>query len=153
MGEFLNEQAGRMLLAAAIVATIVSISSNRYAELAPIPESDLQRPVRVKLDKAALALASAETYFVRGPAAQFVGADRCVFEKERKVAAFVPVELDIPPASVARTPQLLPEPGPSLSGTKDLKRFGDEFGPAAVPAPSEKPGDSKSAPAQGKAKP
>jgi hypothetical protein len=52
---------------------------------------------------------------------------RCVFEPEKQVTVFQPIELDIPTPGVKRPAQLLPEPGPSLEGTEKLPRWGDEF--------------------------
>ena len=130
--ELLKEQSGRLLLALAIVLTMLSISLSRCPVLEPVPEKDLKRPVLVELDRSALAAASSETYFVRTPSVQFLGSDRCVFVKPKKEIVFVPVDLDIPPAGVLRPPQLLPEPGPSLEGASNLPRFGDEFAPVTA---------------------
>ncbi len=132
----INEQFGRILLVLAGVWTALTVSMNQAEPLAAVPQTALSRPVRVELDKDALAVASAETYFAPGPGSQYAAGERFVFVPEKKVVEFVPVELDIPPAGVMRPPQVLPEVGPSLDGAHKLPRFGDEMPPVvATPAP------------------
>ena len=121
---FVNEQFGRLLLAAAVLITGGLITANPPQPVEPIGDHKLKRPVLVELDKAQIAGLSNEQYFVtEAPAVT----TRCVFEPEKTVFVFQPVDLDIPSASVKRPAQLLPEPGPALEGSEKLPRFGDEF--------------------------
>lgn len=120
---FINEQLGRILLVVAIVVTIVTIGMNPSPSVEAMP--DVKREVVVELNRAALAALSKETYFV--PESTLTASTRCVFEPEKQVVVFQPIELDIPTPGVKRPAQLLPEPGPSLEGTEKLPRWGDEF--------------------------
>jgi hypothetical protein len=133
--DFINQQLGKIMLALAVVATIVSTSMNAPRELPAVDQQALSRPVQVGLDKNALIVASSETYYAAGPGAQYMGPERCLFVQEKKVKEFQPVLLELPPASIMRGPPALPEPGPSLEGSHKLPRYGDEFPPVTV-APS-----------------
>jgi len=106
MMRLINAQLGKILLGIAVVFAIVTISSNADPKIEGVPESKTKRPVMVELDKSALAALSSETFFsTETPVAN----TRCVFEPEKTVVVFQPVDLDIPPAGIKRSPQLLPE--------------------------------------------
>jgi len=137
---FLNDQLGRILLGIALVLTIGAISMNPSASVEAMP--DTKREVVVELNKAALAELSKESYFVAD--SPLTASNRCVFEPEKQVVIFQPIELDIPTPGVKRPAQLLPEPGPSLEGSEKLPRWGDEFPkPKASNAASGALGDAK----------
>lgn len=130
--DFFDERIGQVLLGLALVWGGLCLYANRYeplpAQITDVPKLD----VYVDLEQKALSKASAETYFVSGPADNYVAGGRFVFVPETIVKQFVPVELDTPPLSVKRPPQLLPDPGPSLEGADKLPRFGDEFPPPSA---------------------
>ena len=127
---FLNDQFGRMLFAIAIVWTSLSVFVWNPAQTLPeISNEIIHRPVHVKLDKAALAAASAEVFFPPGPGTQYMVVGHFVFVAPRKIIEFVPVKLDIPPSGTMQPPQILPEGGPSLEGAHLLPRYGGEFPP------------------------
>jgi hypothetical protein len=134
-----NEQFGRILLAIAVMLTIVLWSQNGSLDLPPVPTQDLNRQVMVELDKNTLPTASQEKFFVLGSGSDYAGGSRFIFVAEKKIIEFQPVELDVPAANVLPPPQLLPEPGPSLEGTAKLPRFGDEFPPVALIKDSKDP--------------
>jgi len=120
----INAQFGKILLVLAVIISGFAISTNPDPQIELMTESKAKRPVMVELDKTALAALSSETFYATEPV---LANARYVFEPEKTVVVFQPVELDIPPAGIKRAPQLLPEPGPSLEGTDSLPRFGDEF--------------------------
>lgn len=133
----ISQQIGRVLLIAAIAVTAASIGYNTYLGLDPVPDADLQRAVQVELDTSTLAVSAAEVYFAAGPATAYMGEeDKSLFVAPKKVRVFVPIELDIPPAGVMRSAQVLPDPGPSLDGSAKLPRYGEEFPPITV-APAD----------------
>ena len=132
MKELIDAQLGRILLVLALVITGLSVYYNGPQDLPPVEDKLLARPVMVQLDKAALAVASAEVYFVPGPASLYL-TGRDLFERKKEVRVFNPVDIDIPSASVMRPPQELPDPGPSLDGADKLPRWGDEFPPVVLP--------------------
>ena len=133
--DFFDEHIGKVLLALALAwgglclyANMPSGFKTQLAQIEDAPKLDAY----VDLEQKALSKASAETYFVTGPADNYVASGRFVFVPETIVKQFVPVELDTPPLSVKRAPQLLPDPGPSLEGADKLPRFGDEFPPPSA---------------------
>lgn len=131
----IDQQLGRILLVVAIAIAIAVNVTNPPLTVEPEPADRLSRPVQVKLLKSELATASAEVFFLKEIPAQ--PSDRFVFAEPKTAFVFQPVDLDIPPASVGRAPQILPEPGPTLDGAANLPRFGDEFtpvSPSATPA-------------------
>ncbi|HYF49471.1 MAG TPA: hypothetical protein VEJ63_08700 [Planctomycetota bacterium] len=132
--DFINAQLGRILLVLAVIITIVSTSMNGPQVLPQPEQKDLDRPVLVHLDKSTLGVASSEEYFVKGLGSEWAGSERYVFVQEKKVKEFVPVLLELPPAGIARAPQVMPEYGPSLEGSISLPRFGEEFPPIAPAA-------------------
>lgn len=135
--ELLDAQMGKLLLAIAIVWGGLCVFLNRYEPL-PTSLTDIpETPMFVGLDHKALSKASNETYYVAAPG----DLKNEKFYDIVVAKQFVPVELDIPPLSVKRSPQLLPEPGPSLEGAEKLPRFGEEFAPpnaADLPPPPKK---------------
>jgi len=128
--DFINAQLGRILLVLAIVLTLASASYNGPRVLPEVDQKSLERPVLVALDKSTLGVASSEQYFAKGPGSNYEGT-REVFVRPKLVKEFVPVLLELPPAGIARAPQVLPEPGPSLEGSVKLPRYGEEFPPLA----------------------
>jgi hypothetical protein len=138
----INEQFGRILLGLSLLGTILLWSQNGSLNLPEITEQDKRRQVMVELDKNALPTASPEKFFAAGNGAEAAGGTRYIFVAEKKLIPFQPVELDVPPASVAPPAQLLPEPGPTLEGTAKLPRFGDELPPVAI-APKDSSKDPK----------
>ncbi|MFH0938085.1 MAG: hypothetical protein V1899_02215 [Planctomycetota bacterium] len=125
MKYLINAQFGRILLALAVLLTGLNVYYNGTQNLLPVDDRLLARPVMVPLDKVALTMAGSEVYFMSGP----ILVSRYVFEEPRKVRIFTPVDIDIPPASVMRPPQVLPDPGPALDSTDKLPRWGEEFPP------------------------
>src|SRR5690242_12462973 len=117
---FINDQLGRIMLVLAVVVTIASSAMHAPRELPPVDPQSLTRPVLVVLDKDALIVASSETFYAEGPGSKYLGPERGLFVQEKKVKEFQPVLLELPPASIMRGPQVLPEPGPSLEGTHKL---------------------------------
>ena len=137
---FINDQLGRILLGIALVLTIGALSMNPSPSVEAVP--DTKREVVVELNKAALAELSKEAYFVAD--SPLTASTRCVFEPEKQIVIFQPIELDIPTPGVKRSAQLLPEPGPSLEGSEKLPRWGDEFPkPKASSAAAGAIGDAK----------
>jgi hypothetical protein len=133
----ISQQLGRVLLIASVAVTAASTGYNTYLGLDPVPEADLQRAVQVELDTSTLAVSAAEIYFAAGPATAYLGEEeKYLFVLPKKVRVFVPVELEIPPAGVMRSAQVLPDPGPSLDGSLKLPRYGEEFPPITV-APAD----------------
>lgn len=131
--EILDVHLGKVFLALALLWAGLTLVANRPEKL-PATLTDVPpREVYVGLDHKAMSKASSETYYVAGPAENYVASGRFVFVPEVITKVFVPVELDTPPLSVRRSPQLLPDPGPSLEGADKLPRFGEEF-PAMAPA-------------------
>jgi len=123
---------GKVFLLLALAWTGWTLWSNWYK---PLPKELVEaehRDVYVERDSKAISQASTENYYL-GDMAPFAAATHVIIP-EKFVKQFVPVELDIPPVTVKRPPQLLPEPGPSLEGAEKLPRFGDEFAP---PAPND----------------
>jgi hypothetical protein len=147
MLKLLNDQFGRILLAAAIVAAVVAAYLNRAAPLPPL--QDPQGQVRVKLDESLLIANNNEVFFPQGDAAAYA-LGKYVFAPPVVVRQFESVDLDLPPAGVMRPPQVLPDPGPALEGTGRLPRYGDEF-PQATPAADQNPPQPAGRPAAGPA--
>jgi hypothetical protein len=132
MLHLLNQQLGRILLVLALGLAGAAIYFNPPQKLEEVSQSDASRPVRVTLDQGALKALGDEVFFTQDDDTHFMGVTRAVWVKEKTILVFQPVDLEIPPASVMRPPQLLPEPGPSLEGASKLPRFGDEFAPIVV---------------------
>lgn len=129
--EFFDAQLGRVLLVIALLLGGWAWYANRYE---PLPKELTEAPPRavyVELEPKAMSLASTETYYVAANPELYNKGGRFVFVPEVTVTQFVPVELDIPPISIKRPPQILPDPGPSLEGAHGLPRFGDEFAPVS----------------------
>ena len=145
-----HEQFGRILLALAVVLTMVLWSQNGSLDLAPVAQQDLNRQVLVDLDKNALPTASQEKFYASGTGSDYAGGQRYIFVAEKKLIPFQPVELDVPSANVTQPAQILPEPGPTLEGSAKLPRFGDEFPPVSLtpkdPKDAKDPKDPKSDP-------
>jgi hypothetical protein len=140
--KFLKEQMGRILLAVAVAGTAASIAMNRWDEPAEVSQQELNRPVLVEYKKDASLKLMAEVFFFADPGKEnqsFWNDELAWFEHEKTIRPFDGVELELPPASVMRAPQALPEPGPALEGTHKLPRYGDELPPLAVPQPEKKP--------------
>jgi hypothetical protein len=133
---FVNTQLGRILLGLALVTVVLYAGANGPKLMPEKDQKALDRPILVELDKSALATASSEIYFVEGPRDKYAGSERGVFVQEKKVKVFTPVLLELPPASIDRASQVLPEPGPSLEGSVKLPRYGEEF-PAIVSPKNE----------------
>ncbi len=125
--EFLDAQLGRVLLALALAWTGWSLYANWYRPLPKILTELEVRPVYVELDTNAKLQDDKEVYYVSGGPTPYIVPGLFVFVPEKIFKQFSPVELDIPPVSVKRPPQILPDPGPSLEGADKLPRFGDEF--------------------------
>jgi len=147
MMRLLNQQLGKLLLVLAIGLTVLGFMLSPPPKSEPLPEELTTKPVNVELDKKSLATASSEVFFAPD-SPEYAGGDRFIFVPERRIVEFVPIDLDIPPATVMRAPQLLPEPGPSLEGSHKLLRFGDELPPVAI---LDKTGASAPVPATGAA--
>ena len=136
---FINAQFAKILLGVAVVITIVSSSYHTPQPLEPIEERLLKRDVMVTLDRNALAVASAETYFAPGEGEQYALPQVAVFVRPKVVKEFQPVLLELPPATIMRPPQILPEGGPSLEGSHTLPRWGEEFGPVTLTPEDTRP--------------
>lgn len=136
----IDQQLGRILFGVAVAIAVAVNVMNPPMTVEPEPESSLRRPVQVKLVKSELATESIETYFA-ADGGWTQPADRFVFAEPKVAFVFQPVDLDVPPASIGRAPQVLPEPGPSLEGASGLPRFGDEFAPIAPGAAPSGGGD------------
>lgn len=136
---FINDQLGRILLVVAIAATVIAISMNPSPSVEAMP--DVKREVIVELNKTALAALSKEAYFVTD--SPLTASTRCVFEPEKQIVIFQPIDLDIPQPGVKRPAQLLPDPGPSLEGSETLPRWGDEFPKIKSTAAGGAIGDAK----------
>lgn len=143
----IDQQLGRILLVAAIAIAVAINVTNPPLTLEPEPSDRLSRPVQVKLLKSELATASAEVFFLKEVPSQPL--DRFVFAEPKTVFVFQPVDLDIPPASIGRAPQILPDPGPTLEGAAGLPRFGDEFTPVTPVTPAPGPGAGAGRPVPG----
>jgi hypothetical protein len=137
--QMLSDQIGKILLVLAVVIAGAGIYLNPPQSIDEVPQSLLNRPVQVELDKTSLAALGNETFFTQDDGSQYAGVQRAVWVKEKISIVFQPVELDIPPANIMRPPQLLPEPGPSLEGSHKLPRFGDEFAPIVMVDPKTQP--------------
>lgn len=124
---FVDQQLGRILLALAVVVAIAVNTFNHAPVVEPESDERLARPVQVKLVESELATASNEIYFAAESPVWTAPLDTFVFIPPKTSFVFQPVDLDVPPGSIGRAPQILPEPGPSLEGAAKLPRFGDEF--------------------------
>ncbi|MEI6231580.1 MAG: hypothetical protein WCT04_00905 [Planctomycetota bacterium] len=130
--EFLDAQLGRVLLVVALAWTGWSVYANWYA---PVPKELTEakaKPVYVEVDTNAKLQDDKEVYFASGGIDPYIVPGLFVFVPEKVLKQFTPVDLDIPPVSVKRPPQILPEPGPSLEGADKLPKFGDEFTPPSA---------------------
>ena|SRR6185295_16356813 len=138
--DLLDEHLGKAFLALAVLWTGWMVYSDRYQ---PLPESLTNiptRPVYVELDSKAKSPATKEEYYLTS-AVPYKKATFVVMQKVN-IKQFSPVELDIPPITVKRPPQLVPDGGPSLEGAEKLPRFGEELPP---PAPGDLPPAPKNA--------
>ena len=137
--DFLDAQLGRVLLAIALLWTAWSLYANWNQPLPKELTDAKTKPVFVEEDTNAKLQDDKEVYYVSGGTDPYTVPGLFVFVPEKVLKQFSPVELDIPPVSVKRPPQILPDPGPSLEGADKLPRFGDEFAPPAAadlaPAP------------------
>jgi hypothetical protein len=129
---FVDQQLGRILLAVAVVVAVAVNVLNQAPVVEPESDARLGRPVQVKLIESELATASNEIYYAPDSPVWTAPLDTFVFIPPKTAFVFQPVDLDVPPASIGRAAQILPEPGPSLEGAAKLPRFGDEF-PAMMP--------------------
>ncbi|HLX62405.1 MAG TPA: hypothetical protein VKX17_14100 [Planctomycetota bacterium] len=149
MLDFLDAQLGKILLVLALVWAGLGLWVNWYTPL-PKELTEIEiRPVYVELDSKAKAQGVSESFYLTNNELARFAVVTHVYRSEVLVKQFVPVDLDVPPVTVRRPPQLLPEPGPSLEGAAKLPLFGDEFAP---PAPGDVPPATppKSANAPGK---
>ena len=130
--EFLDAQLGRVLLVVALAWTGWSVYANWYQ---PLPKELTEakiKPVYVEVDTNAKLQDDKEVYYVSGGPDPYIVPGLFVFVSEKVVKQYNPVDLDIPPVSVKRPPQILPDPGPSLEGADKLPKFGDEFAPPSA---------------------
>src|SRR5204862_3978391 len=118
-----------ILLVLAIVVAAAIVFFNRPLTIPPELVQIKSDPIRVSLDRKALALASSEVFYATGKSPEWLGATTFVFVPEKIVVEFKPVILDIPHVGVMRPPQILTEPGPALDGAHKLPRWGEEFPP------------------------
>jgi hypothetical protein len=139
MARILNEQAGKLLLALALVWLCVSpvLFPTRSISLEKEDEvKDYARKVQVAFNPQALAPREA-VYPDRN---EYRGTAGLVWSApEQKITPFTGLEL--PPvtrASVMPPPQLLPVPGPSLQGADKFPRWGQELPPITPPTPDGK---------------
>jgi hypothetical protein len=136
--QLIDEQFGRILLGAALIATLGVSMQNSPLVLEQISQADKDRPVQVPLNAAKLPTAVKELYFMQ-PGQGYAGSnDHFIFVPEKKMVEFKPVTLDVPTSNVQPPPQLLPDPGPMLETTGKLPRFGDEFPPLKLEDPKSK---------------
>ena len=143
MNELLSQYLGKILLGLAVVWAIVAAVLN--APQGPVAIEDEGKAsnwgiTQVKLKvKEPDANVPAEAFFVT--LSDLVGPDRKIFPTRiEKIKQYETVELEIPDATVARAPMVLPSPGPSLPGASKLPRWGDEMPPIPAP-PKPKKGD------------
>jgi len=134
MSRMLTTHLGKILLGVALVWSITAaiISPLKTMELTgAAPAKDKEPDVYVSFDPKVLTSAKVENYFPNKPVDP--GTDREVWIRVKKVEPYKEIELAIPPANIARPPQLLPAPGPSLEGAHTLPRWGDELPALAAP--------------------
>jgi hypothetical protein len=136
MKRFISEQAGKFLLALALVwvgASAVLCPEHRAAFEKEAAVKDYERKVQVQFNPQELAPREA----VFPDRADYRGTDRPVFNHpEKKEDPFR--GLDLPPvtrAVVTAPPQLLTAPGPSLQGAEKFPRWEKDMPPIYVPQP------------------
>jgi hypothetical protein len=129
--DFLDAHLGKILLLVALGWAGWCIYANRYTPMPSELTSPAPRQVYVVLDAAVIAQSGDEKYFAEGPAANYAKLPN-VMAQEVKIRKYVPIDLDVPPLTVKRPAQILPEPGPSLEGSDKLPRFGEEFTPPSA---------------------
>jgi len=138
MKRFLQEQIGKFLLMMALVWV-----GSTYILFPPRPTvfpeearfSDYQK--RVRVEYAPGELAPAELFFPANRAGDYSHDDleKWVRRKAPEVI-FTGVELpEVTRARLRHAPMLLPDPGPSLKGADQLRKWGEELPPLNVPAP------------------
>jgi hypothetical protein len=138
MKRFLSEQAGKFLLALALVwvgASAALCPERRAAFEKEAAVKDYERKVQVQFNPQELAPREA----VFPDRAEYRGSDRMVWSApEKKEDPFR--GLDLPPvtrAVVTAPPQLLTAPGPSLQGAEKFLRWGQDLPPITVPQPPD----------------
>jgi hypothetical protein len=136
MKRFISEQAGKLLLALALVwvgASAALCPERRAAFEKEAAARDYERKVQVQFNPQELAPREA----VFPDRAEYRGTDRMVWSApEKKEDPFR--GLDLPPvtrAVVTAPPQLLTAPGPSLQGAEKFPRWGQDLPPIYVPQP------------------
>ena len=138
MKRFISEQAGKFLLALALVwvgasATLCPERRATFEKEAAV--KDYERKVQVQFNPQELAPREA----VFPDRADYRGPERPVFNHpEKKEDPFR--GLDLPPvtrAVVTAPPQLLTAPGPSLQGAEKFPRWGQDMPPISVPQPPD----------------
>ena len=143
--DFLDEHLGKVLLALALAWTGWMVYADWYK---PLPEALVTippRPVYVELDSKAKSPATTESYYLTRM--DPYKTDTYVMVQKAFFKQFSPVDLDIPPVTVKRPPQVLPDAGPSLEGAEKLPRFGDELPPpSAADIPPATPPKNTAAP-------
>lgn len=139
MKRFAQEQFGKFLLAVALIwvgATYVFFPARPTSFPDESQYADYQQRVRVEYAQGELA--PAEIFFPSGQASDYrhEPLEKWVRKKEPEIV-FTGVELpEVTRARLQRAPQLLPDPGPSLKGADQLKRWGEELPPLKLPTPA-----------------
>jgi hypothetical protein len=141
MNEWLSTQLGKILLALAVVWCVVAAVLNPQDPGSSPGEDSVASSwaaARVKLKvREPDPNTSNEAFFIA--LSNLEGPERRIFPTEvAKVEQYNPVELDVPDATVAKAPMLVPAPGPNLPGAGKLPRWGEEMPPIpAPPAPAK----------------
>jgi hypothetical protein len=141
MNEWLSNQLGKVMLALAVVWCIGAAVMNAPQQPPGVGEeskaSDWKATqVKLKIQEVDPS-AQTESFFIA--LSDLPGPERKIFPTEvAKVEAYNPVELEVPDATVARSPMLVPAPGPNLPGAGKLPRWGEELPPIPAPPPPAK---------------
>jgi hypothetical protein len=141
MKRFVQEQLGKFLLVVALVwvgATYTFFPSRPTVFPDEAQFADYQK--RVSVEYAPGELAPAEVFFPAGKADDYENEklETWVHKKTPDIV-FTGVELpEVTRARLQHAPQLLPDPGPSLKGADQLKRWGEELPPLNLPTPANK---------------
>ena len=135
MQDFIEEQLGRLLLAAAIAWAAAATFAGGAAPLHLSGLDEVKDPERLQVELGAAQQAPKEAYFPAGDAELYRGSARHVFVKPKVVKQYEAVELEVPPAAVMRPPGMVTSPGPGLDGTANLPRWGEELPPPPVTPP------------------
>jgi hypothetical protein len=143
MKRFVQEQLGKFLLGVALIwvgAAYTFFPSRPTVFPDEAQFADYQK--RVRVEYAPGELAPDEIFFPVLQADEYTHEDLEKWVRKRAPEViFTGVELpEVTGARIQPAPQLLPDPGPSLKGADQLKRWGEELPPLKVPASADTKG-------------